>query len=153
MKHVRILLVFAFFFGATFARAEIDAEKRKEITTMLKLTGMEGLVDQMMGQMLAGLRQQSPQVPAEFWDSFSKKVRGADLIEKLLPLYDKYYSLEDLKAVNAFYSSPAGQRVLSTLPSIMQESMVIGQEWGQQVGQQAMQEILEQQKQKPASDS
>ena len=119
---------------------------------MLKLTGMEQLVDQMMNQMLSALQQQSPQAPAEFWEAFRGKVRGADLIEKLLPLYDKYYSLEDLRAVNAFYSSPAGQRMIKTMPQIMQESMMIGQEWGRQIGEQAAREVAELQK-TPESDS
>ena len=57
------------------------------------------------------------------------------------PLYDKYYTLDDLKAINAFYASPTGQKVLTSLPQIMQESMKIGQEWGAKIGAQAEEEI------------
>lgn len=59
----------------------------------------------------------------------------------LMSIYDKYYTVEDLKAINAFYESPSGQKVLSTLPQIMQESMKIGQEWGSKIGAQAAEEI------------
>jgi hypothetical protein len=31
----------------------------------------------------------------------------------------KYYTLEDLRAVNAFYSSPAGQKIRATVPKVM----------------------------------
>jgi hypothetical protein len=60
-----------------------------------------------------------------------------ELIEKLMPIYDKYYTLEDLKAVNAFYESPAGQRLLVVAPMAMQDAMKIGQEWGEKLGKEA----------------
>jgi hypothetical protein len=50
--------------------------------------------------------------------------------------------------MNAFYESPAGQKVLATLPAITQESMKIGQAWGEQVARRVQQEIQEQMRQK-----
>jgi len=125
---------------SAFLRADVTPEKRIEINRMLKLTGMEKLVDQMMTQMIASFRTNMKEVPDEFWDRFAQKGHSSELIEMIVPLYDKYYSLEDLRAVNAFYSSPAGQRVLSTLPQIMKESMAIGQQWGAKIGQEAVEE-------------
>jgi hypothetical protein len=43
--------------------------------------------------------------------------------------------------VNAFYESPTGQKILSTLPQVMAESMKIGQEWGEKIGREAAEEI------------
>jgi hypothetical protein len=102
---------------------------------------MEKLVDQMMSQMIAGFRTNMKEAPSDFWDRFAAKMHSSEMIEMIVPLYDKYYSLEDLRAVNDFYSSPAGQRVLSTLPQIMQESMAIGQQWGAKIGRQAVEEL------------
>jgi hypothetical protein len=140
MKITKIIIALLILGLTSMVRADIPAAKRQEIEKMLKLTGMEKLVDQMMSQMMSGMQAQMTNVPSEFWASFSKKVKAADLIEKLMPLYDKYYSIEDLRAVNAFYSSPAGQRMLSTMPQLMQESMLVGQEWGAKISQQAMEE-------------
>jgi len=142
MKLKTPLVIVLLCISALVGRAEITHEKRAEIDRMLKLTGMESLCNQMIGQLTAGLRNQMKEVPPEFWDRFAKKISGSELLEKIVPLYDKYYSLEDLRAVNEFYSSPAGQRVLSTLPQIMQESMKVGQEWGAKVGQQAAEEAM-----------
>ncbi len=64
-----------------------------------------------------------------------------DLIEQIVPLYNKYYSLDDLKAANAFYQSPAGQRILAVTPQLMHASMQIGQAWGQKVGMKVEKEI------------
>jgi uncharacterized protein len=115
---------------------------------MLRLTGMEKLMNQMKGQMIASLQKQMPTVPQEFWTRFEKKMDMRELLERIIPVYDKYYSLEDLKAVNAFYESPVGQKVLSTLPQVMQESMQIGQAWGESVGRQAAAEAEAESKKK-----
>jgi hypothetical protein len=57
---------------------------------------------------------------------------------------DKYYTIDDLKAVNAFYESPAGQKLLATLPQVMQ----IGQAWGQKIGKEAADEAEKEMKKK-----
>jgi uncharacterized protein len=122
-------------FTATSAFAAISGEKRQEIDRMLNLVGMQALADQMMQQMITNFRSTMKDVPPEYWDNFAKKFTAADFLERIVPLYDKFYSLEDLRAVNEFYSSKAGQRILKTLPQIMQESMVIGEAWGKEIGQ------------------
>ena len=58
-------MTFAF---ALSARAEVSVEKRAEIDTMLRLTGMEKLVDQIKSQMLTSLKSNMPEAPPEFWD-------------------------------------------------------------------------------------
>jgi len=142
MKKLLLALTFVILFSSvSFAQAQIPEDKRQEIEKMLKLTGTEKMMGQMMAQLIDTLKTRSPQVSAEFWVKFQAKVDTHELIEKLMPLYDKYYTIDDLKAVNAFYASPAGQKVLASLPQIMQESMKIGQEWGAEVAGQAVKEI------------
>ena len=119
------------------AQAEISPDKRKEVEKMLELTGMEKLMSQVKRQMLTAIQKQQPNLGKEFWDKLDKKMDMQELVEKIIPVYDKYYTLEDLKAVNAFYESAAGKKVLATLPQVMQESMKIGQEWGESIGKQA----------------
>ena len=148
---MRKLLVFAVITMVAFvsaAQTEIPAAKRQEIEKMLRLTGMEKMMSQIKTQMIAGLKTQMTQVPEEFWTRFESKMDMRALLEKIIPLYDKYYTTEDLKAVNAFYQSTAGQKVLSTLPKIMQESLAIGQEWGKKIGEQAAAEAEQELKNK-----
>ena len=79
-------------------------------------------------------------MPAEYWTKFEKKINPRDLLDKMVPLYDKYFSLEDLKAINTFYGSAAGQRILSSMPQIMQEAMKVGMEWGEGIAKQVVEE-------------
>jgi hypothetical protein len=136
-----LLALITIFLSMSVAHAEISKEKRKEIEKMLQLTGVEKLMFQMKTQMISGLKAGMAEVPESFWEKVQEKMDTRELLEKIIPLYDKYYTTEDLKAVNAFYESPAGQRVLSTSPQIMQESMEIGQEWAKQAAEEAVKEL------------
>ena len=129
--------------GIWAAQTEIDKEKRQEIEKMLRLTGMEKLMEQIKTQMISSLKTQMTEVPSTFWDKFQQKMDTRTLLEMIIPLYDKYYTTEDIKAVNAFYSSPTGQKLLATLPQIMQESVAIGQAWGEKIGKQAIEEMAQ----------
>ena len=115
------------------AHAEMSKEKKQEIEKMLQLTGMEKTMTQMKNQMISSIKDKFTKLPDSFWDKVQKEMDMRGLLEQIIPLYDKYYTLEDLKAVNGFYQSPAGQKIISTMPQIMQESMKIGQEWGERV--------------------
>jgi hypothetical protein len=53
-----------------------------------------------------------------------------ELVEVLTPVYRKHLTLEDLQALIAFYESPVGKKYAQVGPSILNESMEAGQEWG-----------------------
>jgi len=105
-------------------------------------------MDQVLHQMIDAFKVQHPEVPADYWQTFKKNADVHGFIEEVAPLYDKYYTLEDLKAVNAFYETPSGQKILKTMPQLMQESMKLGQEWGARVGRKAAEELQERQREK-----
>src|SRR5690242_4523184 len=100
LLNTTLIIICSYF---SIAQAEISAEKRNEVEKMLRLTGMEKLVAQMKSQLIAAFQKQLPDVSQDFWDRFDKKMDMHELVEKIIPVYDKYYTLEDLKAVNAFY--------------------------------------------------
>jgi hypothetical protein len=41
----------------------------------------------------------------------------------MIPSYQKHFTRGDIQAMNAFYSSPVGQKVLQELPDVTQEGM------------------------------
>ena len=69
-------------------------------------------------------------VPTEF-DSYFAKAMGdlvknmpVDEIEQaMIPVYQRHFTKSDIEAMNSFYSSPVGQKVLEQLPIVMQEGM------------------------------
>lgn len=139
MKKLILLTIVTIMTSISVANADIAPEKRQEIEKMIQLTGMETLMQQMKMRMIsdfkAQFKAQMTDVPESFWTKIQEKIDTHEVLEKIIPLYDKYYTLEDLKAVNTFYESPAGKKVLSALPQIMQEARKIGQDWGKKWAQ------------------
>ena len=121
---------------------EDDLDKRKEIERLLELTGMGNIMEQMLDQMLASFQtKEITGIPEEFWTRFRKGVNTNDLINLIIPIYDKYYTMEDLKVVNAFYSSDAGKRMIATMPQAMNEAVQVGQEWGESLAEKVAAEL------------
>jgi uncharacterized protein len=67
-------------------------------------------------------------VPAEFDEHFKKMmddlIKGMpidEITEAMIPSYQQHFTKSDIAAMNAFYSSPVGQKVLQELPAVIQE--------------------------------
>lgn len=118
-----------------------DTIKVKLIRQLLEVTGQVKISQQVMNQMLDAMKQQDSRLPDEFWDRLKKKLNTAELIDLLIPVYDKYYTQQDLAGLIAFYKSPLGRKAVSSLPMIARESQTIGQTWGQKKVQELMQEM------------
>ena len=144
IKQLLFLVVFAIFGVHSWAAEPAPAitkEQEIEIRRMLRLTGMEKLVNQMVEQLLATFKAGSPDVPDEIWTGLREEMQTKELYEKLLPLYAKYYSVEDLRAINEFYESVAGQHFIAKMPQAMQEAMVVGGTWGEEAGKRVDEKI------------
>jgi len=96
-----------------------------------------------MEQLIPSYKKALPQIPVEFWNEFSAEVNTDDLVNLIIPIYDKHVSHADIKELIKFYESPLGKRFIEIQPVLLRESMVVGQKWGQQLGQKIMQKLQE----------
>jgi hypothetical protein len=130
-------------FLATAAQPGPTPSNPKEalIRDLLKTVGTTDLMQQMKRQIFDSFRKMAPAAGDEIWRELERRFDVDELTEKLIPIYDKYYSAEDLKGIVQFYQSPLGQRVLSTMPKVLSESMTIGQEWGRRKGEEIEKEL------------
>lgn len=46
-----------------------------------------------------------------------------EMITEIVPLYAHHFTLSEIKAITAFYRSPAGVKVLATMPRVQAEAM------------------------------
>jgi hypothetical protein len=132
--------------GAAFAQAPkpasaIDPGKAQNIRQLFQVTNLKDLLPQLMSQFIASFKQAAPDVPEEFWDDFKKKMDVNELEELMIPVYDKYYNAEDIKGMLAFYNSPTGRKVITTMGPLTQEMMAVGQEWGKKKGIEVAKEL------------
>ena len=65
-------------------------------------------------------------------------VQQADLNTQIVDVWANNFSMDDLKGLRAFYATPLGQKLISTLPAVTQQGMSAGQAWGQRVYQAAI---------------
>lgn len=120
-----------------------QALKRAEIRRLIELTGAAKVSVDVMRQLIAPIRASFPNVPEQFWDDFLKQVNADDLIDLVVPVYDKYYSLQDIHDLIAFYQSPVGQKTIQVLPQLSAETISAGQEWGRGLADRIMQKLRE----------
>ena len=132
--------------GVLFALQPIFSQKtevQKDINRLLILSGSGDVAVQVINQMADSFKQHYPDVPADFWDSFKEKAKKEDLINLVAPIYEKYYTHDEIKQIIKFYETPVGQKTIKVLPNITQESMIAGQEWGMKLGNQIAKELEE----------
>jgi len=120
-----------------------DTSKLHNIKTLLEVTGSGNLGVQVATNLVAAFRENDPEVSQEFWDEFMKSIDINALTDLVIPIYDKYYTNEDLLALIAFYQTPAGKKVVAATPQIMRESMQVGEQWGKEVAQNALDSLRE----------
>jgi len=125
----------------TPAAASDQDTKRAEIRKLIQLTGAANVSADALRQVIAPIRAGYPQVPDEFWDTFMKEVDPAELIELVVPIYDRYYTRDDIRELTRFYQSPVGQKTIKVLPKLSAEAISAGQEWGRAVADRAMRKL------------
>jgi hypothetical protein len=73
----------------------------------------------------------------------SMNARVNEIIDQVAALYARNFTAAELNEVVAFYRGPTGQKFIQKLPLITQESMVIGQRFGQSIGAEIRGRIVE----------
>jgi uncharacterized protein len=58
-------------------------------------------------------------------------------------VYARNFTADELRQVTAFYRTPVGQKMLEKLPAITQESMTVGQKFGQSVAAELRTRMIE----------
>lgn len=116
-------------------------EKHRNIRNLLNLTGTKKLVRQQINQFINIIKTQYPQVPAKYWSTFLAETNVDELINRIIPIYSKYYTNEDIKELLKFYQTPLGKKTIATLPQITTESTEIGRQYGVEVAKRAIQKL------------
>jgi len=76
---------------------------------------------------LAKMAAEMPKVAAALSTVFSDPSLIDDIEKEMIPLYSRFFSVEQMKQIAAFYRTPAGASALQVMPQLMPEAMAIGQ--------------------------
>lgn len=66
----------------------------------------------------------------QFADGLFKNMPVDEMIDAMVPIYQKHLTKDDLDGILAFYASPVGQKLQREQPAMMQEAMQVGGEIG-----------------------
>ena len=125
------------------ARGPKLTPKQKDIRRLLVLSGSGKIGVQVYQQVMPQFRTMPSfrKVPDKLWRELERQASPDDLIDLIVPVYDRHLNHSEVKAIIAFYQTPAGKKLVSVMPVITQESMVAGRQWGQQVSQRIIQRL------------
>jgi uncharacterized protein len=153
MKSLKLLIVGLLFAASgAFAQEPVSAEQKaavKELLdamnfkqTMSQMIGaMSSQMPQMMDQMIEGASKDSrlsaeqqadarkiakdaqTSAYAEMTDLFKEPQFLQGIEDIMSRAYGKNFSVEEIKAITAFYLSPAGKKLLQSQPQVMQQVM------------------------------
>lgn len=101
----------------------------KEVNRAVELQNVTSNFSQMMTQQMQPLVNQG-MISAQNLSALIKEVEAyaAPLLKKkMAELYRKNFTLDELKQINAYLSSPAGQKALKLMPEFAAEGMKIMQ--------------------------
>ena len=106
------------------ARAEDNSAHVQQVETLFKLTQMEKKVNESIDSILQLQLGQNPQLASRepaMRAFFEKHIGWGALKSDITAMYLRTFSQKELQAINDFYITPAGQKVINALPSLVQE--------------------------------
>ncbi len=128
---------------------DTSQSKHEDTKKLMQAVGtaelLQDMLDQSIEQQVTSVRRLRPDVPAQFWTEFGgemkKEINPQELMDMIVPIYDKHFSHQEIRQLIAFYQSPLGKKISATLPEIQRESLEAGQEWGLHLGDRIADEL------------
>jgi len=137
----KIIFVFILLVGTSVFNIYAQT-KNDDILKLLRISGSDKLAEQMMDALIPQFKQLVPGIPDVFWTKVKQKLNSDDLLYACIPAYNKYYTHDEIKQLINFYESPLGKRLVEVTPLLTQETMAIGQKWGEKLGQDIVIELM-----------
>jgi uncharacterized protein len=138
--------------AAASEETKISPAKEADIRKLLALLGTTASMEQTMQSMEKNIRPMmanslppgdyQERLLTLFFEKFHSKMDTQKLTDLAVPLYDKYYTHEDIKGLIQFYQTPLGRKTVKVLPSLMGELTEAGQSMGQVIARQSMMEVI-----------
>ena len=84
---------------------------------------------------LEAMKLAMPRVPEKFWDKYRQLISLEELQNRLVQVYDKHYTSDELNDLLKFYDSPLGKKMSAEAVPILRESMAIAQDLSKRAAQ------------------
>lgn len=111
---------------------------KEDIQKYLEVTRSREMITKMIDAMSKPVHQMiheeylkdQDKLPADFEERENQKMDDSmkafpwdEMLQAMVPVYQKHFTKGDVNALTAFYSSPTGQKILREMPAITAEAM------------------------------
>ena len=134
MKKVLLTLILLFSLNSINSQENYKSLLIEYMTAQGQFETFNATIDQMGTMMGVSIKDEDR-------EEFTNDVMGS-LIELLVPVYQKHFTVEDLKDAIQMYKTPIGKKIREKTPIIAQETMQASMQWGMELSQK-MQKYLE----------
>ena len=143
---IAVLFIVALMCTSVFSQSPATSTdaKRQKIVELIKMTGTPDVMVSAIRQQIHLAKKTLPLPPKaqdDFETEFLNEIKVDDLVQLVIPTYEKYYTEAEIDQLTAFYKSPLGQKMVASLPTMMQETSRAGAELGAQIGARVGQHI------------
>jgi uncharacterized protein len=106
-------------------------------------------LDIMLPQLVNLIKQQAPNLTDDqlkmVSDMMGEEMKGTlpKMITANARIYASHFTLDELTAIEQFYQSPAGQKVIAETPAIIKEGVPLGIVWGREAAAEVLPKVIE----------
>jgi len=148
LKTIFCSLVFAVFIvnPAEAGVKTINPEKRVDIRKLIELTGLEevvilsadSVVEKIFPILKKAIAKDNPAVTEAVFAIIKRTTISlvkrqistpGGLVDRVIPIYDRHYTHNEIRALIKFYKSPLGKKMASIRPAITKEGIVVAEQW------------------------
>jgi Uncharacterized protein conserved in bacteria (DUF2059) len=129
----------------------IDPAKETDIRSLMELVGARDTIQEATARSTEQIRESLvATVPGndrgqQFIDSFvadyQKKFNPDGVTSRMIGIYDKHFSDEEIKGLLQFYGSPLGQKFAAEMPKITAETLAANRAEGTRVAREVLQDL------------
>ena len=116
------LLAFILITTWSYATASDTNSHREAVEKLFELTRMQQKIETSVNNVVAMQLNQDPAMrehEALFRDYMERQIGWSGLKAPLVDMYMQAFTEQELDYINAFYSSPAGSKLIETLPELI----------------------------------
>ena len=132
------LLAFGRPAAAQTAAPDATAAAKELVEVMRATDQLKVLMPMLMQQLKPAIVQGRPEVERDYDQMVPQMLatvgeRMNELVGSLAAIYATHFTADELRMITEFYRGPAGQKFLQVMPKIMQDSMTVGQKFGESI--------------------
>lgn len=131
-------LALATWMGTASAASQPSEE---QVRQLMEVVGVGKMLSQMNNQAVTVMQQSLPCVPSSYWQGYMDANGTQQFIGRLVPIYQRHFTADEIEGMLKFYRSPLGQKVITEMPTTMGEANQAGLQWSKERSDQMIAEL------------